>query len=309
MALREPLLIKVAEGANTLALTPLTGTGLKITNVKIPGKSLSGVSGTAYATFRVERTTVGYWRISSDRGNHLGSLQYDTQNDSLYGYLVKNNIFPPIPVADGETFYIELPSGVTGTIIVEYQEYDAADVSRTAPNGSAATELYYVNYGTYNQNITADGTYVFNASFNPVEFPDFPFGEPVPANTQIEILACLGLTVGEFRGSNDTLQTKRFRFQRERTELFDRDKKGFVMLGELPTSSGVYYNRGITSFPSGAEGTKGEIRFFNPPLVFNPGDTLTIMVEVDVGSSVSNAGKANILSCDLLMHARALGGR
>jgi len=309
MALREPLLIKSAVGVNSISLTPLTGTGLKIMNVVIPSSSLSSSTTDVYATFRVERTTVGYWRAGGPRGGHLGLRRYGTYNDSLYGYLVKSGIIPPIPVADGETFYVTLSGQVTGTIIIEYQEYDAGDINRNAPNGSASTELYYINYGTYSKDITADGTYIFDKSFNPEEFPDFPFGQPVPANSQIEIMACLGQTVGEFRATNDTLQTLRFRFQKERVELFDRDKQGFIMMGEVPTTAGVYYNRGITSFPAHREDVIGEIRLFSPYLVFNAGETLNISVQVDVGSAISNAGKANILSCDLLIHYKGAGGR
>jgi len=309
MALREPLLIKVGSGVNSLALTPLTGTGLKIMNVMIPASSISGASTTAYATFRVERTSVGYWRITSDRGNHLGIKRYGTYNDSLYGTLVAKGIIPPIPVADGETFYVELPTGVTATIIVEYQEYDAGDVNRAAPNGSAATELYYVNYGTVSTATRTAGNYIFDTSFNPVEFPDFPFGQPVPANSQIEIMACLGQTVGQYAAANDTIQTTRFRFQRERVELFDRDKLGFVMQGEIPASAAVYYNRGITSFNAHKEDMMGEIEFFNPYLVFNAGETLNIIATVAVGSGITNAGAAKTLSCDLLIHYKTTGGR
>jgi hypothetical protein len=309
MAIREPLLIKVGSGVNSLDLTPLTGTGLKIMNVKIPTSSLSGAGARNCATFRVERTTVGYWRITSDRGNHLGIKRYGTENDSLYGYLVSKGIIPPIPVADGETFHVELPTGVTGTIIVEYQEYDAGDINRNAPNGSAATELYYVNYGTVSTATTTAGSFIFNASLNPVEFPDFPFGAPVPANSQIEIMACLGQTVGQYAAASDTIQTTRFRFQKERVELFDRDKLGFVMLGEVPTSAAVYYNRGITSFPAHKEDMVGEIQFFNPYLLFNAGETLNILATIAVGSAVSGAGAANTLSCDLLVHYKTIGGR
>jgi len=65
MAVREPFMQKFISGTGTLELQADDGEGLMIYDVQIANPNSN------YATFRIDRSTVGYWRIGGTLGSHL----------------------------------------------------------------------------------------------------------------------------------------------------------------------------------------------------------------------------------------------
>lgn len=303
MALKEPLMVKKVSLSSATSTTPLTagiGESYKIKDIRLSASPTGSLGSPVFATFKIDRTTVGFWRIDSTYGSHLAYPLPSHLKPSLFSYLVKNNIFPPIPVVSGESFIIEFSSAYTGYVEIVYEVYDAQDVNNTAPNGSKSSEFYYINYGTNSSNLTADGYYEINTCLNPAEFPDFPFGDKVPPETRIEILGCLAQDLGYKDGSNNTIQTKTLRFVRGMTELFDTDKTGFYLEGSIPTSAGNNLGAGISYFDSGKVTSSKPIVFFEPPLVFNAGEEFKIYVYVDISGTISTGAK--FLDVPLIMH-------
>ncbi len=309
MALREPLMQKVVNLSSATEATLLTvpaTVGYKVKGIHVLNPPTGSAGSPVFMTLIVANTTIGFWRIDSTYGNHLGYKDSNSKNDSLFTYLVSQGIFPPIPLIQGESLVAKFSSAYTGKILLTYEVYDAGDVQNTAPLGSKATELYYVLYGTNATEIAASGYTELTGVFNPAEFIKFPFGEKVPANTVVEILACLAQDVGRFVDSSNSCYTTRLRFVRGLTELFDEDKLGFLLEGSVPTSAGYKYGDGKSFFSSHREDKNIPIRLFSPPLVFQPGEELKLYIGT---SNTGSNGKfpAGTLDVPLLVHVRRAG--
>lgn len=309
MALREPLMQKVvslSSATTATLLTVPTALGYKVKGIHVLNPPTGSAGSPVFMTLKVQRTTIGFWRIDSTYGNHLGYKDSNSKNDSLFTYLVREGIFPPIPLVQGEALIAEFSSAYTGDILLTYEVYDAGDVQSTAPLGSQATELYYILYGTNATAITSDGYYELTEVFNPVEFPRFPFGEKVPANTVIEIIGCLAQEVGRYVDGSNNAITTRLRFVRGLTELFDEDKLGFLMRGAYSTTAGYYYGTGKCYFTSAREDKSLPPKLFSPTLVFQPGEELKIYVGVDCTGSNGTLA-ARTIDVPLIMHVRRAG--
>lgn len=309
MALREPLmhkLVSLSSASSATLLTVPTALGYKVKGIHVLDPPAGSAGSPVFMTLKVQRTTIGFWRIDSTYGNHLGYKDRAARNDSLFTYLVQQGIFPPIPLVQGESLIAEFSSAFSGKILLVYEVYDAGDVQSTAPLGSQATELYYILYGTNDSAITSTGYYELTKVFNPVEFPKFPFGEKVPANTVIEIIGCLAQDVGRYVSSSVYANTTRLRFVRGLTELFDEDKLGFIFQGSYSTTAGYYYGTGVSFFFSAREDKNMPPRLFSPTLVFQPGEELKIYVGVScTGSDGGLAG--GTIDVPLIMHVRRAG--
>ena len=66
---------------------------------------------------------------------------------TLLAYLGDLGIFKGYPVAEGETFTITLCTAADAIKVVEYEIYDAGDITNEMENGSNSETFMYVNYG------------------------------------------------------------------------------------------------------------------------------------------------------------------
>lgn len=306
MPIREPLMQKVISASSASTVTLYSNdnpVGVKIKGLHILNPPTGAAGTPVFVTLKVGRTTVGFYRIDRTYGNHLGYKDSNTKNDSLFTYLVSKGIFPPIPLVQGESLIAEFSSAYTGDILLTYEIWDPQDVVNTAPLGSASTELYFISYGTNASTISSTGYTELTRTYNPIEFPRFPFGERVPAGTQVEILACLAQEVGRYVDSSNYCITTRLRFLRGLTELFDEDKLGFLLKGNYSTTAGYYYGTGTSFFGTHREDADTEVKFFNPPLVFGPGEELKILVGTS-HTGTNGVFAAGTIDVPLIMHVK-----
>ncbi len=309
MALREPyrqVYLSLSNATQVTALSPAAGEGFKVRRISIMTPPAGSPGDPVFVSIVVGATTVQFWRIDKTYGNHLGYLRHGVWNDSLFSYLVAKGIMPPIPVAQGESLVLEFSDPYTGGVLIEYEVWDAGDVNNTAPLGSKSNETYYVLYGTNATAISTSGYTELTGVFNPTEFTRFPFGDKVPPNTTIEILACLAQTVGRYVDSSNYAITNYLKFIRGSTELFSYEKRGLVLSGGYGATAGYYYGTGFSTFNAHREDRLGEIKFFNPSLVFGPGEELHILVGVGVvgTNAVFEPGTIDV---PLLIHKKVAG--
>lgn len=66
MGLRESFMVKTVYGDNDFSLEATSGKSLLVTDIKVFNPA------TNYITISTEKTTVGYWRVGGNLGNHLG---------------------------------------------------------------------------------------------------------------------------------------------------------------------------------------------------------------------------------------------
>lgn len=289
---REPLMVAQTVGQGALELKAETGEAFVVRDIMLNFNSGK------FATVKIERSSVGYFRaggvlgshlpFSSGRGQHahdwitsnratgdvsdfaclqnaggvevvaanmIGSLTADSIyrrvgelasgiriQKTLLGLLGSLGIFNGYPVPQGCKFRVEVEATAVGgddVIVVLYEIWDPADVTADMENGPESDKFLYVNYGDANGNINKEGETVLDHAVTPADFPDFPFGEPVPASGEMELV---GILASDFapkeNDGTDFLLTQYLRITRERETLWDKDMKGLLMRAIHDTALG-----------------------------------------------------------------------
>jgi len=276
---------KTQLGNTDLELEAKTGEGLVVKNIMIHDPTLD------YITVSISKTTVGYFRVGGVLGSHLSFLEGRafptpfadaggyTNQSTLLSFLYNLGLFTGYPVASGESFLITGAKKATSIQCVEYEIWDADDITPEMDNGSKSSTYLYINYGRTPSTINVTTDVILDTSNNPAEFPDFPFGKIVPAGRNIELHGLLASDVmpGTWNPNNRTY-TQFLKFMQDKLFLFDSDRHGLL-----------YYSTADVphmTLDTVAEGTSlgGNLStidvknpfLFDPPLIFSQGEELTI---------------------------------
>lgn len=288
MALREPLMYAYAYGTSGLALRADVGESLLVKNVYVYSPT------DEWVTLRIEKTTVGFFRISETYGTHLHFPIGNEKPKNILGLCYDLGIFTGYPVAEGETFYVLPLSSASSIIAVEYQIYDAGDKKAEDPNGSKSKEYFFINYGDTGAAISAAGDHLYDRCLNPIEFPAFPFAADVPAKTRITIHGICGKEVCVYNSTPAlAIHTNYLRLVYERMVLFDKDRNGIIFRATEPeASAGTYAGRGYSKIGNFDHLDRRPPLIFESPLTFDSGEELNIYVNVSEpvdGSSIPTA--------------------
>ena len=214
---------------------------------------------------------------------------------TILGYLGSLGIFKGYPVAEGETFTIELCTGATAVKMVEYEIYDAGDITSDQENGSKSNSYMYVNYGDTGAVLQAVADTVLGETNNPTEYPDFPFGGLVPSGQKMELIGILASDVAPAANVTGTATyTDYLRFMKGREVLFDEDHNGLLYMARFldPPAAMNMIGEG---YAVGGNFTQCDLKqphMFDPPIVFNEGEELSISWHVIIeggGSAISQA--------------------
>ncbi len=291
---------KTVEGNTDLEIEAKTGQGLVIKNIMIYDPTLD------YITVSISKTTVGYFRVGGDLGSHLafhvGAKMYTSVYDTighinqktLLSLLFNLGLFTGYPVASGETFLITGAKKTTSIQCIEYEIWDAADITPEMENGSKSTSFLYINYGQSGSSINVATDVLLNTTNNPAEFPDFPFGKIVPSERNIELHGILASDVIPGGTQYVTTKTEFLKFMQGKTFLFDEDRQGLL------------YNAADVPGPMGAKciaegqsvgGNYSDVDLknpfmFDPPIIFPQGQELTVYwkcTKVGAGANLTSA--------------------
>jgi hypothetical protein len=290
MALKNPGMIKTFKGAGTLSLNAKVGTSLLVKDVIVYSEQ------DGYLTFKIDKTTVGYFRISNVYGNHLAPVVSASQGrrGTILKYLWDKGIFKGYPIGEGQTFYVEGSTNANNKIVVLYDEYDAGDIRSDVENGSDSKTYFIINYGSTGSAIDSAGDKLYTKSLIPIEFPGFPFGQDVPAKTKITIYGILGSEVGVRNATPATaIYTQFLKFVKERVVLFDEDRNGLVFdYSTVSGGAGTYVAGGTSVIGNYNQIDPREPYMFVEPLTFDAGEELNIYVTVAEpvdGSTIAEA--------------------
>jgi len=341
--LKEPLMVKIVEGNTDLELRADTGKSLLVKDILVVNPA------TSYLTIKVEKATVGFFRVGGYLGNHLpliagraghahdwktstrtvgdvtsfgclknagggevvagnmiGSLAANTtyprvgelaRNGSpqktLLGLLTELGIFKGFPIGEGQSMVFGGVKQSGALQLVIYEIHDAGDKKPSDENGSESKEYVFINYGNCGGNVAKTGDSVFNTPVSPPEFPDFPFGKDVPANTEITLLGILGsdFSPEDNDGTNYTY-TERLKLIRGRETLFDPDKKGLYFWSGRTTALGGMRGvaEGLSMIGNFSDVDERLPLIFPVPLVFTPGEELGIYLSTISGGTPKNIG-------------------
>lgn len=215
--------------------------------------------------------------------------------ETLLAYLGKKGIFKGFPVAEGETFTIDLITGAGDVKMVEYEIYDAGDITNVMENGSKSDTYMYVNYGDTGAVLQAVAETVLGEANNPAEYPDFPFGGDVPSGHKIELLGVLASDIAPAANVAGTATyTDYLKFMRGREVLFDEDHNGLLYYAPYADPPGAV-NMIAEGYAVGGNFTQCDLKqphMFETAIVFNEGEELTVswhVVIAGAGSPISQA--------------------
>lgn len=287
---------KTVIGDTDLELEAKTGQGLVIKDIKIEDPAND------YITVSISKTTVGYFRVGGGLGSHLdfhvGSFVAaypqtkvgKINQTTILSYLSTLGLFTGYPVASGEKFLITGAKQSTAVQLIDYEIWDADDITPEMENGSKSISYLYINYGQSGASINVATDVVLDTPNNPAEFPDFPFGKIVPANRSIELHGILASDVQYRLGSTSYIYSQYLKFMQGKTFLFDDDKNGLLYHGMPALGSYATIHPALGRSVAGNY-TAIDLRYpfmFYPPLVFPQGQELTVSWKMAVGATAQS---------------------
>jgi len=300
MALRQAGLIFRAEAAASLVITPRVGEGFIVRRIFAANVSASP----AHLLLVNDTARVGFYRIAGFGGSHLLSpraqeIQNNVRGSNLFDWLQAREGFKGIPVVQGENFTLSTDTG-TADIFVLADSYDAADIKSTDPNGSHSPDIWFVNYGTNLNNLTATGYNKLDNRRNPGEFVQFPFGPAgqglVPSGKKAHISVIGGQASGRFVSGGNTATTAYIRPRvgtAPAQTIFDRADVGVPFLGTTP-GAGTDYTSVRQDVPSAPDDFDASTNVL-APIDFNGNDEFSLQVQtVVVGTGQLNAGDIDV---------------
>jgi len=256
----------------------------------------------------IDRRVVGRWvDFAQDYGSHLGTVEEAYGIDSLPRYLFRKEVWPGYPVAEGQSITLTNTVGAyfNGMIIVD--EYDSSDIRRDMVNGSDATEMTYVCYGSTGGNIPSSGEYKYGTALMPTGFMNFPFGDVVPSGYQANVIGLMfsgRRSVGSLPADFNSIIG--YKFMSQRQVLFAKDRTYIPCIMTLPSTTSTFVI-GFDIGPSGDYTTKSHKQpwIFDAPMVFNEGEDLSIYAEVvSGGNSVALTASQQLIAAIINMKKR-----
>jgi len=248
-----------------------------------------------FLSLKVDRKTVGAYRIYGKSGNHLDRINLGYTHKNLMEFLTSKDINCMIPVAEGQSFTVS-SVGTSPVVVIVYDTYDAGDIRADMFNGTDSKEYMFIQYMDTSATVDATETVELDTSLSPAEFPDFPCGKAVPANSEIEILGLVGSPSGDGDSAAAYIGTTYVKMVKEREILFDEDRQGIPFFYE-PNETTSNYSAGFTliapcvnvrPFTELAsmvhDAPLGDPLIFVPSLKFTSGEELLIYLSfVEVG--------------------------
>jgi len=241
-----------------------------------------------FLTLRVDRKTVGAYRIGGKSGNHLSFLTEGNFKRNLMEFLERIGVNVTLPVAEGQTFNVSRYAE-TGEVIIVYDQYSAGDIRADMPNGSDSKEFTFIQYMNNSATKAASGDLEMDESNSPAEFPDFPCSAVVPARHKIEILGLAGHPTGHKTTGDNYILSTFVKMIKDRETLFDEDRAGIVFRAKKPSEDKTMYRidfsligASVMSSYSQSDEIAADPLMFEPALSFVSGEELLVYVTFEL---------------------------
>ena len=244
-----------------------------------------------FLTLRVDRKTVGAYRIGGKSGNHLSFLTEGNIKRNLMEFLTNKNVNVSIPVAEGQTFNVSRYAE-TGEVVLVYDKYDAADIRADMPNGSEAREYIFMQYMNNSATKAVSGDLLLDESNSPAEFPDFPCSAVVPARHKIDIIGLAGHPTCHKTSGDNYILSSFVKMIKDRETLFDEDRAGIIFRAKKPSEDKTMYRIDfsligacVMSSYSQSDEISADPFMFTPVLHFESGEELLVYVTFELTGS------------------------
>jgi hypothetical protein len=244
-----------------------------------------------FLILRVDRKTVGAYRVGGKSGNHLSFYTEGNFKRNLFEFLTAHGVNMNIPVAEGQTFNVSRYAE-TGEVIILYDQFTAGDITADMPNGSASREFNFIQYMNNSATKAASGDLILDESNSPAEFPNFPCDAVVPAKHKIDILGLVGHPVGHKTTGDNYILSTFVKLIKDRETLFDEDRAGILFRAKKPSEDKTMYRMdfsligaSVMSHYSQADELASDPYMFDPPLHFESGEELLVYVTFELTGS------------------------
>ncbi len=251
-----------------------------------------------YLVLKVDRKTVGVYRIYGKSGNHLDRINLGYTHKNLMEFLTSKGVNCSIPIAEGQTFSVSAV-GTSPVVVIVYDTYDAGDIRSDMVNGTDSKEYMFIQYMDSATAVVSTQTVELDTSLSPAEFPDFPCGKSVPSNTEIDVLGLVGSPSGDGITSGNYIGSTYVKMVKERETLFDEDRNGIPFF-YAPNETTSDYSADFTliapcvsvrpfdeSVSLEHKAPLGDPLMFEPALKFRSGEELLMYMSfVQVGALV-----------------------
>ena len=267
-----------------------------------------------FLVLKVDRKTVGVYRIYGKSGNHLAPIRLGFTPKHLMEFLTSKGVNCTIPIGEGQSFSLSAV-GPSPVVVIVYDTYDAGDITPVMPNGTDSKEYMFMQYMDTSATIDAAETVELDVSLSPAEFPDFPCGRSVPANIDIEILGLVGSPSGTGDTTANYIGTSYIKMVKERETLFDEDRNGIPFF-YAPNETTSSYSSAFTLIAPCVEvrpftesvslehdAPLGDPLIFDPSLKFAAGEELLIYLSILKVGSASFGDKVDIAA---IMNVKSL---
>lgn len=241
-----------------------------------------------YLTLRVDRKTVGFYRVKGRAGNQLPMPILQGIGRNIMDYLRAQGINVTIPIAEGQILTVSRYDE-TGDVVVIFDRYSAGDITAERVNGTNSREYLFLQYMDCSSEVTASGDILLDTSLSPAEYPKFPCDADVPAKTKIDLLGFVGSPLGNAGNIDNYIRTTHLKLIKERETLFDEDRLGLPFRAVGFDSIGMNYMSEFSLI--GSPNTPdlcvpnlgiGEPLLFEPVLSFLSGEELQIYVTLEL---------------------------
>lgn len=255
------------------------------------GALAEDAGGTELTNIRISESAADDVIVRPMNMTHVPSSGQQT----ILAYLKQRGLFQGYPIAEGETFTIELCTAVASVKVVEYEIHDVGDMLNTMNNGSKSDTYFYISYGDSGGDIQLVADNLLNESNNPAEYPDFPYGAVVPSGHKVELIGILASDVAPaLNAAAAYTYTDYLKFMQGREVLFDEDHNG--LLYSAPFLDSIAHSDMIAEgYSIGGNFTQCDCKqphIFDPPIVFEEGEELSVSWHVVIngaGAAISQA--------------------
>lgn len=268
MALKQPYMVKTGRSVTYLTLRADPGEAFLVKEI-----ALTDTDPAEFTRVSIDRVTLAYLTTFNMSQNQFWWARGTVDKLQLMRHLYNAGIFPGFPIAEGQEMRVECVPSTSANMKIIYEVHEPADISPEMPCGTNCKEYIFFNYGVNTLEIASAQSQLINLSLTPKEFPDFPFGEVVPAKAKIELIA-MGLLRRRMneKGFEDVSWLK---LLRGREVLFDEDRRG--IFAEAEESDFPFHDRYL----------KGVVQPFPEPLVFMPGEELNLEATAQDGKTIA----------------------
>lgn len=289
MALIRSGMVEHVEGATALALKMETGQSARVRRLICTRDAAAACD----MTIKIDRKSI--FQLKAPAAWHLVANILGQTQPTIIQALEAAGLWPTIPIASGQELTLTTLEANDFAEVV-YDLYEGGDVVATEPNGNEADKYRLFQVISNSDICTAAGDWPLDQSDLDAQWPSFPGGARVPANTEMHLLAMFGSPAAISKATTTFTQNTSFiKAQANRVDMFDKDLVGFQFVGDQDSATeAIDYSPDAGRLAAGVANQIPKLIVYPEPVIFRGGDELNMSVTVVEGATGGDFAAASI---------------